>query len=266
MNTPTELTARVVVVADPDSDPMLRLAARQLAAELGLPLAELSDAPADIELRVQGDGLSLAWVGADPAAPGDRLSPVRVELSDIDGTSGRGRSLRQPIARAVGLVRGDPWRPHVFDATAGFGEDAFLLAQLGCRVTACERSPVMAALLGDAVRRAGRLRGDAADRLQVCLSDSAARLADPFMEPDVVYLDPMFPPRRKAARQRKNLWMLHQLVGADADADELLQLALQRARARVVVKRPLHAQPLADRPPAAAHKGKAHRFDVYPTR
>lgn len=273
---------RVVVVA---TDPGLRDAARRLAAELGLPMG--GDGPAgaisgdtsgntsggasggssgvEMELRVEADGLSLAWVGDDPDAPGQKISPVRAELTAIDGTSGRGRSLSQPIARAVGLRRGEPWRPTVFDATAGFGEDAFLLAQLGCTVTACERSVVMAALLADAVRRAGIVMPEAAARLSVRLGDAAAMLADPQLSVDVVYLDPMFPPRRKAARQRKTMWLLHRLVGTDIDADALLPLARQAARRRVVVKRPLHAAPLAGEPPATSHKGKAHRFDIYPT-
>ena len=42
------------------------------------------------------------------------------------------------IARAVGLKPGRP-APRVVDATAGLGRDAFLLAVLGCQVTALER-------------------------------------------------------------------------------------------------------------------------------
>ena len=41
--------------------------------------------------------------------------------------------------------------PTVFDATAGLGEDSFLLASAGFSVTLCERDPVIAALLADAL-------------------------------------------------------------------------------------------------------------------
>ena len=40
------------------------------------------------------------------------------------------------------------------DATAGMGEDAFLLAAQGYEVTLYEQNPVIAALLKDAIRRA----------------------------------------------------------------------------------------------------------------
>ena len=41
------------------------------------------------------------------------------------------------IARAIGL--NSPTAPHVLDATAGLGGDAFVLASLGCPVTMVER-------------------------------------------------------------------------------------------------------------------------------
>ena len=40
------------------------------------------------------------------------------------------------------------------DATAGMGEDAFLLAAQGYEVTLYEQNPVVAVLLKDALRRA----------------------------------------------------------------------------------------------------------------
>ena len=84
-----------------------------------------------------------------------------------------------------------------------------------------------------------------------------------FWPPDVVYLDPMFPTGRKAA-ERKPLRVLRRLVGDDADAGELLAAALRVAKRRVVVKRPLRADPLGAKP-TATHRGKAARYDVYAT-
>ena len=45
-------------------------------------------------------------------------------------------------------------RPRAVDATAGLGEDGFLLAASGFDVTLCEADPVIAALLADALERA----------------------------------------------------------------------------------------------------------------
>jgi hypothetical protein len=44
--------------------------------------------------------------------------------------------------------------PHIIDATAGLGRDAFLLASLGATVTMIERSADMHALLLDGMARA----------------------------------------------------------------------------------------------------------------
>ena len=53
------------------------------------------------------------------------------------------------------------------------------------------------------------------------------------------------------------------LVGADEDADKVLQKALQKLQAeRVVVKRPLKA-PCLLKKPMSQIEGKLVRFDIY---
>jgi hypothetical protein len=65
---------------------------------------------------------------------------------------------------------------------------------------------------------------------------------------------------------RKEMVLFQRLVGDDADAERLLAAALDRARHRVVVKRPLAAPPLQGRAPDFSLKGKSTRFDVYALR
>jgi len=84
--------------------------------------------------------------------------------------------------------------------------------------------------------------------------------------PDAVYLDPMFPPKRKkSAAVNKEMRLLRELVGDDLDAPDLLEVARGVARERVVVKRPDHAPPLAPYP-SMSFLGKLVRYDVYLTR
>ena len=71
------------------------------------------------------------------------------------------------------------------------------------------------------------LRADSRDFLQ--------RLA-PEDAPDVVYIDPMFPPKKKSALVKMDMRVLGQLVGPDADAGELFECARAIARQRVIVK------------------------------
>jgi len=79
----------------------------------------------------------------------------------------------------------------------------------------------------------------------------------------VIYLDPMYPDEGKAALPSKEMQILRDLTGGDPDADELLAPALHCARLRVVVKRPIKAEWLANAEPSMSIAGTQLRFDVY---
>ncbi|MFT5757812.1 MAG: 16S rRNA (guanine1516-N2)-methyltransferase [Alteromonadaceae bacterium] len=168
----------------------------------------------------------------------------------------------QDIAKAVGLKHG--FTPHVLDATAGLGRDSFVLATLGCTVTMMERMPVVAALLEDGLQR-GHLNTDVNDITQKMRIIHASSLDDMDLaqQPDVIYLDPMYPHREKSAAIKKEMRIFQTLVGEDLDADALLAPALALAKYRVVVKRPNYAPPLNNQKPSTVIKMKKNRFDVY---
>lgn len=203
----------------------------------------------------------------------------RVAVDFVAGASrhrrlhGGGRG--QPIAKAVGIKAGNII-PSVLDATAGLGGDAFVLATLGCRVQMCERSPVAHALLDDGITRASHcdeqsLR-EIIERMQLLAIDSKQYMQNLLAatvvteKPDVIFLDPMFPEKRKSAAPKKFMAAFQVLVGADEDADALLPLALQVAQRRVVVKRARHAPVLAGIKPSLVLEGESTRFDIYPLR
>ncbi|KHS72370.1 16S rRNA (guanine(1516)-N(2))-methyltransferase RsmJ [Pectobacterium brasiliense] len=173
---------------------------------------------------------------------------------------GRGEA----VAKAVGIKK--DYLPDVVDATAGLGRDAFVLAALGCHVRMVERNPVVAALLDDGLQRGYRdaeigpwLR----ERLTLLHASSMTALRDITPPPDVVYLDPMFPHKQKSALVKKEMRVFQSLVGADDDADALLEPARALAKKRVVVKRPDYAPPLAGIPAQSMLETKSHRFDFY---
>ena len=177
----------------------------------------------------------------------------------------------QLLAKAVGLKSGNKM-PSVVDATAGLGRDAFVLAGLGCQVTLIERSPLVHQLLQDGLARAalatdetlqaivGRMHLQFGNAFSIVPALSGTQL------PDVIYIDPMFPDRKKKAAVKKDMVAFHSLLGADEDADALLDLALQKAVCRVVVKRPRHAPCLAAKQPSLVFEGDSTRFDVYTLR
>lgn len=174
---------------------------------------------------------------------------------------GRGEA----VAKAVG-VKGS-YQPDVVDATAGLGRDAFVLAAVGCRVRMVERHPVVAALLDDGLRR-GYADPEIGlwlhERLQLLHASSLMALEQITPRPDVVYLDPMYPHRHKSALVKKEMRVFQTLVGADEDADGLLEPARRLAMKRIVVKRPDYAPPLANVATQSAIVTKSHRFDIYP--
>jgi len=243
-------------------DEQLRSRARVLAAESNLPVVAKDGGDCDLLLVVTGKGLELHETGRGAAGG------VKVDFSATGENAQRlaTASRRQPIALAVGLKKRTPT---IVDATAGLGRDAMLLASLGCTVIAVERSVILGAMLRDALERAamvpavGEIRqcqltliiGDAVDVL--------ARMSDQEA-PDVVYLDPMYPPSGKSPLPKKEMRILRRLVGDDPDAGGLLEVARRVARDRVVVKRTPRAPPLA---PATtmSYRGKLARYDVYVT-
>jgi 16S rRNA (guanine1516-N2)-methyltransferase len=181
-----------------------------------------------------------------------------------------GGGKKEAIARAIGLKGKANLR--VLDATAGLGRDAFVLASLGCVVDMIERSPVVAALLQDGLDRAksDNQLGNWIPNHMHLFHGVAVNLLQSWQDtkpaserPDVVYLDPMFPHRKKNAAVKKEMRLFQQLLGPDEDADLLLEPALAVAKNRVVVKRPSGAPFLAGKKPQIEMLGKANRFDVY---
>lgn len=193
-----------------------------------------------------------------------KLGGIKVDF--VAGASAHRRKFGggrgQDIAKAIGLKHS--FTPHVLDATAGLGRDAFVLASLGCQVTLMERMPVVAALLYDGLERA-KLNSEVseiAERMQL-VHTSAITDINLAEHVDVVYLDPMYPHREKSAAVKKEMRVFQSLVGEDLDADNLLTPALELAKYRVVVKRPNYAPFLADKKSSMSISMKKNRFDVY---
>ena len=217
------------------------------------------DTPAGWYLTLQDGALVLRH--ADLPKQGDILVDFASGAATHRRKFGGGKA--EGIAKAVGLNK----KPglSVIDATAGLGRDAFVLASLGAQMTLVERNPAVAALLADGLRRAA-LDRQIADWLpaRMQLVHCSALTALPSLPaPDVVFLDPMFPPREKSALVKKEMRAFHDVVGADDDADALLAPALALAKHRVVVKRPGYAEFLAGQKPTMSIEGKNNRFDVY---
>jgi len=198
----------------------------------------------------------------------------------VDFLSGKSRHRRlygggkgQNLSKAIGLKK--IANPIVLDATAGLGADAFVLASLGCDVTLLERNPIVFNLLNNGLERV--LKSEDDEVKEICsrmklhnqsafdyLTQLSTQLSlDATVLPDVIYLDPMFPERKKSAKVKKEMSFFHDIVGDDSDSDKLVELALQCASKRIVVKRPRLAETLSNHKPQFSITGKSTRYDIY---
>lgn len=193
---------------------------------------------------------------------------VSIDWGDADLKRRIQGGKKQLLGKATGLAKYP--HPHLLDCTGGLGRDAYTLASLGATVTLLERAPPLVRLLQDAHTRAlaGETTRAAAERLTVIGAsahdylDAAANDAN-GPRWDVIYLDPMYPEDGKAALPSKEMQVLRELTGGDADADALLPLARRCCSNRVVVKRPSKAPWLNGEKPGLEFKGTQARFDVY---
>jgi 16S rRNA (guanine1516-N2)-methyltransferase len=236
--------------------------AKRLAHQLKLPFIGFGCSDCSFLLTLTPTRLELQERGIKNSKPlyVDFLAP------NLNYRIKHGGGNKQLLARAIGIKRGI--RPTVLDATAGLGVDAFILASLGCEVVMLERSPIIGALLQDGL---DRLKKNSQPKgIKIDLHILQARdyldkiLPAKIKKPDIIYLDPMYPERQKAALGKKSMRILHELVGEDKDAAEVLTLALQCAKKRVVVKRPSYAANLGLlKPDLVFSLGKSCRYDVY---
>jgi 16S rRNA (guanine1516-N2)-methyltransferase len=245
-------------------------AAAALADQLQQPLLVGCDpqsvSDASFVLMFDEQGLALQQTGRK--APG----PIRVAFTEgaLDHRRKFGGGKGQMIAKAVGIKTGV--FPRVLDVTAGLGKDAFVLAGLGCFVQLLERSPVVYALLADGLERAHQFATlqdrellHILQRMHLLAADSHTYLAGlkDSERPDVIYLDPMFPEREKTADVKKEMRAFHEIVGRDEDAGKLLEVALEKVKYRVVVKRPRKSPFLGEKHPGYQLEGKSSRYDIY---
>ena len=164
--------------------------------------AQLQDKPGDfLTVRFDSRGVSLSGFGL--TYQGDFVETMLHRVT-------RGRLQHEMLVKAV---KSDKEGRKAIDATAGMGEDAFLLAAQGYEVTLYEQNPVIAALLKDAIRRARKNMDlkDIAGRMKVIEGNSVegmSKLLDPV---DVIYLDPMFPARQKSSLINKKLQLIQKL-------------------------------------------------------
>lgn len=156
----------------------------------------------------------------------------------------------------------------ILDATAGWARDSWLLAYRGFQVTLCEKHPALYLLLKQGITHAREepLTATVATRLTVQYGESEALIHAQGSKFDAIYLDPMYPPREKSAKVKKDMQILHELLAEETNnGDRLLLVAIDSGCPRIVVKRPKNAPFLANLAPHHSLNAPNTRFDIYLT-
>ena len=248
-------------------DPVFEDRANQLSVRLGLPVCR--------DPKAVGETFGLALVpDADGLSLFDGKMTLRGDFTHMQSRLLPGKLPAELLVRAAKLRDPGPC-PVAIDCTALF-----------------EYDPITAELLDSALRKSrssdssGAL-SDITNRMILHREDSLAVLsalrelpvrskgekttsgqdpepgAFPYVTyaPDLIYLDPMFPARRKSGLITKKLQMLQMLENPCADESALLAAAVRANPRRIVIKRPLKGPFLAGIRPAYSIKGKAIRYD-----
>ena len=227
----------------------------QRLIEVSESVAEIPSA--DLSIANTPDGLHLKWFRSGP-------KPLEYHL-DFEKTAGKLRSFPAPKQGAFNQALGKRSRK-IIDATGGWGGDALLMCLQGYQVTVIEREPIIAIMLAEAFQRFSRqawVRRNNVTLPNVVMADAAQALDLSSCPADCVYLDPMFPPKRKkSAAVNKEMQLLQWLLGHDDSAADLVKCALQKGYQRVAVKRPDHAAPLFKEPDTRFSSKLVH-YDVY---
>lgn len=128
-----------------------------------------------------------------------------------------GENAKSPLIRAIKSgAEKDLTKLRVLDATAGLAHDAFVIAGLGAKVTLLERNIIMYSLIASGIYQGHRdvEIGKILDRMAARHADSILyleSLASPEKElerPDVIFVDPMYPNKRKSeALAKKGMYI-----------------------------------------------------------
>lgn len=186
-------------------------------------------------------------------------------MVEIDPRPGEQHSWPAPKTGVFAQAIGKKTRT-IVDATAGWAQDSLAMFRMGYRVACIERSPVMAELIRDGLERLAEkdwVRRRSLPVPKLIVGDAIEILQGLPERPDCIYLDPMFPPKRKkSAQAKKSMAVLREILGDDLDREALFGAAFAAAGKRVVVKSPDYAEPLGAKPDQS-FRGKLVRYDVY---
>lgn len=156
---------------------------------------------------------------------------------------------KELLAKAIGIKKGKI-KPKVLDATGGTLKDSLLMYAFGVDLVVCERNPVAASLIANAIGQNNLKIKFVNDN---CISE--------VYETDVAYFDPMYSHKNEKSLPKKEMRIFREVVGEDLDSYEIANI-LRKNYKRLVIKRSIKAPSLIE-DPSMSFNGKSTRYDVY---
>jgi 16S rRNA (guanine1516-N2)-methyltransferase len=236
-------------------DQLFLAKAKKLAKELDIAIVtSLNQTDFSNIILVNEHGISIKYSGAKV--------PIYVDFNSRTLSHRNKARQKELIIKALGI--GKLNSPTIIDTTAGMAKDSFIIASYGYNVQMIERSPVIAALLGDGLERGlHNLEISSIIKNMHLINGDAINLL-PSMRADIIYLDPMFPDKaNSSAAAKKEMQLFREIIGDDVDASKLFEVAFASANYRVVVKRPIKSAYISDIKPSFKIEGSSSRFDIY---
>lgn len=215
----------------------------------------------------------------------------------VDFLSGKMRHRLRPgadhefLIKALGVkkserVAADGRSVLICDFTAGLGTDAFLMAQAGFQVVAFERDPLVFELLLDGLKRFRAFESEKGispiglefRHADVALAEGKDRTAlakgietEFGRRPYAVVLDPMFEEgnTKSKSKPKKEMALFREMLPASSEEELqwMLETALVVGQKRVLVKRPVGAEPMpGEIRPVNRREAKTAAYDIYACR
>lgn len=186
---------------------------------------------------------------------GQKKVSTKVNFSD-HRLQKRSNYLKEGLIKAIGKV---PSGYKLYDLTAGFAKDSFILASYGYDVILLEKHPLVYATVKYAI---DQLEGSrASQRMNLIHRDSIEFLDSIPKGNNIFYLDPMFS-RSSKSKVKKEMQLLQKINPPELDIELFLQKALAKGT-KVILKRPINAPPLINLKPHHTIKGSKIKFSIY---
>lgn len=210
---------------------------------------------AQIQLHVFDTGIRLTSTKND-------ISPLVLDLTASKQKRMLTQGPKPPLIRALAIKKDDT-NNLITDTTAGFGQDSLCIASHGHPIMSIEKNPLTAAILRVLVAQFKARNGNC--QWQVVNECSISWLKNqPNNKLSHCILDPFFDKKHTALPKNDMQWLIKLNVNSDTtNENTLLNVALQKATHRVVVKRDRRAKPIGLKKPIGSIQLKTTRLDIY---